>query len=113
MSLEHLVRVGRRWLNPRYLIQIEDQSHRLPVVNGDVMIVTMERGDPIVLYGADATTLRSLLGEASGEPAPGSPDGGEADRSEAPHEAAGHTGSGTGLGELVDRPEIGLREITE
>lgn len=58
-----LIRAGRFWLNPRFLISVEERGARDSILlpSGNHMIIKMLRGDSIDLWGEDAEALRRAL----------------------------------------------------
>lgn len=95
MSLNNLVRVGNRWINPWYVIEVEDACSRVlpPAPDQDCLTLVVLPGRSFTIHGDDATKLRRLLGghEAESEPQVG----GESDPDPPPRRSI-----------LRDHPEI-------
>lgn len=115
MTLRCLVRVGRWWLNPRYLISIEDPAAPAQPQGDDQLVVVMERGEEITLRGEDAALLRRLLAEAQDDEGQGPGQGrphGDAPTPAGPRRT--HSGRGTRPRPPIERddpPEA--RQVTE
>lgn len=107
MSLGNLVRVGRHWINPRYLVRVEDLAHRECGAEKGAMLVVMAPGEGLTLGCEDADELRRLLGVPD--------EGGSVASTEDAPPGTPRTLSGYGPAPLVQRdPHVGdSRSISE
>jgi hypothetical protein len=65
-GLRHLMRCGRHWVNPRYIVRVEDLTRPQSDAGDPVLCLVVARGEHISLSGDDAAELRRVLLETTG-----------------------------------------------
>jgi hypothetical protein len=74
MALSNFLRAGRFWLNPHYLVSVEDTALALSKRRhgGDLPVILKSiKGEDVILVGDDADQVRRALGADLSSPPPG------------------------------------------